>query len=454
MNERSGDVSIERAPRIKGHWLTGNLQPYLRAPLEFYAECSQKYGDIAFGRFAHFPICVLSHPRYVEELLVQGADNLEQSRFLREPLKSLLGDGLLVAGSESHARHRPLVEEAVRAGIMTVWADEVVDAAERFAASWTNAEPCDLYSEMLRMISEVLARAAFGAAPHAAETSSLVNRAVDLATDRMQQFPPIPDFVPTRANLQVRKSLREMDRALLAAIQESRTGAVKRNGLLSALVAARGEGGAQLSEREIRDQIVMIHVAVRQNLAAALTWAFYLLSQNEDSYSKVSREVRSVVGTSSPGMEQVERLIYCDWVVKETLRLYPAVWQVLRHTMRDTQIGGHKIKARTQVLMSQWVIHHDARFFGEPEKFLPQRWEHPHEEWKLAYFPFGMGPRGCFGERLSFLTMKLVIAVLTKKFRFRLVPGQEVTPMPAFALRPSGRVFMEARTWQEEVREY
>jgi cytochrome P450 len=445
MKVRDGDRPDNAAPRIHGHWLTGSLSAYLNAPLDFYNECSKKYGGIVFGRFLHFPICVLSDPCYVEGLLVLGAQNLEQSRFLRAPLKALLGEGLLIAGAESHARQRPFVEKPVRGGIAAAWAEEVVGAAERFAASWTKGEPRDLYREMLRVISEVLAGAAFGRSLHASETSALVNRAVDLVTDRMQQFPPIPGFAPTPGNLQVRKSLREMDRALSAAIHETRARPLSRNGLLSALGAARGEDGAQLSEREIRDQLVMIHVAVRQNLAAALTWTFYLLTQNEESYSKVSREVESVVGSKRPSLAEAERLVYCDLVVKETLRVYPSVWQVLRQAMQDTQVGGHKIRAGTQILMSQWVLQRDARFFDAPEKFLPERWDHPREEWKVCYFPFGMGPRSCIGERLCFLTVKLMLAVLTKKFRLQLLPNQDVKPLPVFALRPGGSVLMEIR---------
>jgi cytochrome P450 len=89
------------------------------------------------------------------------------------------------------------------------------------------------------------------------------------------------------------------------------------------------------------------------------------------------------------------------------------------------------------------VVQRDARCFNDPEKFIPERWDYPREDWKLAYFPFGMGPRGCFGERLSSLTIKLVMAVLTKKFRLHLQPGQDVSPLPVFALRPSGRVLMQ-----------
>jgi cytochrome P450 len=445
MKDRAAHRSGNAVPRIKGHWLTGSLSAYLKAPLDFYTECSKKYGDLAFGRFLHFPVCVLSDPRYVEELFVQRDQNLEQSRFLSAPLKPLLREGLLIADAVSHARQRPLVEKAVREGIAAVWAEEVVSAAERFAASWTNGKPRDFYIEMLRVISEVLAGAVFGTVPHAAETSALVNRAVDLVTDRMQQFPPIPDFVPTHVNREALKALREMDRTLSVAIHEARARATTKSGLLSALVVARGDDGTSLSEREIRDQLVMIHLAVRQNLAAALTWTFLLLCQSEASYSKVSHELESVVAAGRPGLAEAERLIYCDLVVKEILRLYPSVWQVLRHVVRDTQVGGHTIPAGTQVLISQWAFQRDARFFDDPEEFIPERWEHPREEWKLAYFPFGMGPRGCFGERLTFLTVKMVLAVLTRNFRLQLLPNQNVKPLPLFALRPGGHVLMEAR---------
>jgi cytochrome P450 len=452
MTEDSRPPSFDVTPaKIEGHWLTGSLLAFVHRPLEFYAECA-RHGDIAIGRLGTIPIWVLSNPRDIEQVLVRDAESYEQTRLLRVLLKPLLGEGLLIAGKKSHARQRPLVEKAVHAGITAAWVEEVVDAAERFAASWAKGEPRDLYPEMLRVASGVLAGVVFGAGPHAAEASAAVDRAVDLATNRMQQFPPIPEFVPTRGNLEVRKGLREMDRALFAAILEKRAVPGTKSRLLSALVAVRGEGSAQLSDSEIRDQIVMIYVAVRHNMAAALTWTFYLLSQSKESYAKVLREVESVVGSGRPGMADAERLVYSERVVKESLRLYPPVWQILRHAARDTQIAGHKIRTGTQVLMSQWVLQRDARFFEEAEKFLPERWANPHEEWKVSYFPFGAGPRACFGERLSFLTVKLVLAVLARKFRLHLVPGQVVKPLPAFALRPSGSALMEARNWAEDLR--
>jgi len=437
--------------RIKGHWLTGSLLPFVHRPLEFYAECARLHADIALGRLGPIPICVLSNPCHVEQVLIGDAASYQQTRLLRALLKSLLGEGLLIAGNESHARQRSLVEKAVHSGITAAWVEEVVDATERFARSWTRGEPRDLYPEMLRVVSEVLTGVVFGAGQHAKDVSTAVDHAIDLATNRIQHFPPIPEFVPTRANLEVRQALREMDRAVFGAIRERHVFPEAKSRLLSTLGAARGEGGTQLSDIEIHDQIVMIYLAVRHNMAAALTWTFYLLSQSDEIYAKVLRDVESVGATGQPGMAEAERLVYCDRVVKESLRLYPPVWQVLRHAERDTRIGDHKIRAGTQVLMSQWVLHRDARLFEEPEKFMPDRWEYPREEWKFSYFPFGAGPRACLGQRLTFLTVKLVLAVLTRRCRLNLVPGQDVKVLPAFALRPCDPLVMETRTWAGDL---
>jgi cytochrome P450 len=235
--------SLGAAPaRIKGHWLAGSLLAFVHRPLEFYTECARLYGDIAIGRLGTVPICVVSHPRNVAHVLVEDAASYEQTRLLRVLLKPLLGEGLLIAGKESHARQRPLVERAVDAGIMVAWAEAVVHAAEGFAASWTNGKPLALYPAMLRIVSRILTGIAFGSGSRAIETAGAVERAVDVVTNRIRQFPPVPEIVPTRGNLEVRNALQELEHSLFVAIREKRAIPGLKSRLLSALVTARGEG--------------------------------------------------------------------------------------------------------------------------------------------------------------------------------------------------------------------
>jgi cytochrome P450 len=431
--------------RIRGNWLTGNLFEFLRTPLAFY-ERAASCGDVVFGRLAHIPICVLSHPRHVEQVLVRDADTFEQSFVIRNSLRLLLGDGLLISRKESSAKQRPLVIQALHSGIMAPWAGAVVEEAERLADSWPDGESRDIYPTMLRMVSNFLCRVAFGTSPDAARLGAIV----ESGTRRAEDFPPLPEFIPSPRNLAQRKSIREMDRALLAAIRMERAAPSGNQTLLAAVAHVRGDGGSMLSDREVRDQVIMIYVAVLQNLAAVLTWTVSLLSRNPHCYEEVRAEVARTAANRAPAMQDAARLTYCKNAIREAMRLYPPVWQIFRQLSRDAQIDRFKLRAGTQAIFSQWVLQRDARFFPEPEKYLPRRWENPRPEWEFAYFPFGAGPRACIGQELCFLSAGLVLAVFTKKFRLASLPSASSPDVdPAFALRPRATLLLQKQSWSQ-----
>jgi cytochrome P450 len=439
--DHAGD---KHSAQIEGNWLAGSLFPYLNEPLKFYEHCARRHGDIALGRLGPIPVCVLSNPRDVQRVLVQDADNFEQSRLLGR-LKSVLGEGLLIAESESHARQRPLVEHAMHAGMAPVWAEATAEAAERLAGLWKPGGQHELHPAMLQLVSEVLMRVVFGSGPRAAEAGAAVEHAVDVATERMRQLLPVPEFVHVSDNREYREALAKLNETLTGAIREKRAVPGAKSRLLSALITTRGGDGVKLSDGEIRDQIVMIYLAVRRNLAAALSWTILLLAVYEECGEKAAREVEAVAGWRGPETNDAPRLVYCDRVVKESLRLYPPVWQILRHAVREAEVGGQRIQAGTQMMMSQWVLQRDGRFFDQAEKFLPERWENLRQESKGSYFPFGAGPRACFGESLSMMALKLVLATLVTKFRFRQASKQELAPQPSFALQPTPGLLTEVR---------
>ena len=427
---------------IRGNWLTGSLFEFLRTPLSFY-ERAAACGDVVFGRLAHIPVCVLSHPRFVERVLTRETEVFEQSFIIRKSLQFLLGEGLLIAGRASSARQRPLVIQALHAGFAELWAKAVVEEADRLVGSWRAGEMRDFYPTMLCMVADVLRRVAFGEGP----AGKKLGDTVEAGMRRAEDFPPVPEFIPTPRNLAQRRAIHRMDEALAAAICAERANPSAQATLLSALVRVSGEGGMQLSDRDVRDQITMIHAAVLQNMAAVLTWTFTLLSGNDQSYEEIRSEVAEVMENRVPTVGDVPRLIRCANAVKEALRLYPPVWQIFRQANRDTELEGYKIRRGTQMMFSEWVLQRDARFFPEPEKFQPQRWENPKPQWEVAFFPFGAGPRACLGRELCFLASALILGVFTQRFRLRRVGSEKIEVDPAFALRPSKAVMMKAESW-------
>jgi cytochrome P450 len=202
----------------------------------------------------------------------------------------------------------------------------------------------------------------------------------------------------------------------------------------------------KMSDRQVRDEVMTIFIAGHETTANALTWTFYLLSQNQDVETKLHDEINSVLGDSSgnnigsriPSADDIPKLQYTEKVLRESMRLYPPVWTIGRHVEDDYPIGKYTIPAGSSILMSQYVMHHNPRYYEEPERFNPDRWT---EEFKthlprFCYFPFGGGIRGCIGEPFAWMEGVLIIATIAQKWTMRLLPSQRIKLDPAITLRP------------------
>ena len=164
----------------------------------------------------------------------------------------------------------------------------------------------------------------------------------------------------------------------------------------------------------------------------------YLLSQNPDIETKVHAEVDEVINGRVPTMADIARLPYTEMVLSESMRLYPPAWALQRTALNDSEIGGYVIPKGSQVLMSQYVMHHDARYFPEPEKFDPERWTKEARDARpqFSYFPFGGGLRRCIGDAFAMMEATLLLVQLAQQWQMSLVPGHVVELQPVMSLRP------------------
>jgi cytochrome P450 len=139
-------------------------------------------------------------------------------------------------------------------------------------------------------------------------------------------------------------------------------------------------------------------------------------------------------------VEDLIQLRYTEMVLKESMRLYPAVWGIGRRAIADCEIGGYFVSAGTNIFIFQSLTQRDSRFFSSPDVFDPERWrEDPVRLGKIprfAYFPFGGGPRVCVGASFAMLEATLLLAMVQQKFQLRLVPGHPIQPIASVTLRP------------------
>jgi cytochrome P450 len=214
---------------------------------------------------------------------------------------------------------------------------------------------------------------------------------------------------------------------------------VDKGDLLSLLLNARDtDDGTRMTDRQVRDEAMTLFLAGHETTALTLSWAWYLLARNPDAETKMIAEIAQILPGRVPEFADVARLRYTEAVLLEAMRLYPPAYVIGREALRDSTLGGYPVARGTTVLMSQWVVQRDARFFAEPEQFCPERWlgEAAKTVPKFAYFPFGGGPRLCVGNTFALMEMALVLATLAPRFHFTLEPGVDIAPLPAFTLHP------------------
>jgi len=208
------------------------------------------------------------------------------------------------------------------------------------------------------------------------------------------------------------------------------------------LLAQDEDDGGKMTDAQVRDEAMTLFLAGHETTANALSWTFYLLSQNPVAEANLHAELDEILGSRAPTIEDVARLQYTEKVVSESMRLFPPAWGIGRRSLVDQRIGPYRVPADSIVLLSPFVTQRDPRFFSEPDQFRPERWT---AEWKsslppFSYFPFGGGPRRCIGESFAWAEAILLLATLCQRWRVRLDQSKTVEPQALFTLRPRGGI--------------
>jgi cytochrome P450 len=257
-------------------------------------------------------------------------------------------------------------------------------------------------------------------------------------TEQRTLWRVVPEWVPGRHRTEVRARTAELDRLMLDLVARARREGDTGQSLLSRLLAARDDEGEGMSDRELRDELVTLFLAGHETTSIALALTLWLLAEHPEHQDAVQDELDAVLGDRDPALADVPKLRRTEAVLKETMRLYPPAWAFGRETTAEIAVGGHRIPAGTQVIAAQWVIHRDPRFWVGADRFRPDRWLSGETDAlpRMAYFPFGGGPRICVGNHFAMLEAVLVLATFLRHRRVRSVMGPPPELVPAVTLRP------------------
>jgi cytochrome P450 len=412
---------------------------FRKDPMGFLERMARDFGDIVRWKIGRRHTFFINHPDLIQDVLVTNCKSFAK---VMEASRTLLGQGLTASTGQLHRRQRRAVQPAFRHERIDRFAEVMVTCAERAQSRWCHGSTLDLKDEMERVSLGVVGETMFGInlEPHAAAIHSAMDATIGSPPNMLLPLARLVEKLPLPKVRRMKAGRAKIHGLVDQVISERRASAAERNDLLSILLLAQDHrnDGDRMTGEQVHDEVMNFLIAGHETVSDALGWTWYLLSQNPEAEARLHEELDRNLGDRLPTLADIKALRFTETVIKESLRLYPPLWMIWRRAVEDGPLGNYVVPAGSIVVLSQHVMHRDARYFAEPLRFNPERWTQEFEERlpKFAYFPFGGGPRQCIGDRFGFMEAILVVATVAQKWKFRLVPGHPVVPHALLTLRP------------------
>jgi len=430
--------------------------------LNFLLQLEQSYGRMATIYIGKTPIVLFFRPEHIRYILTENTRNFTNREVagglifgnmlvlsllarsftdkVTRGLQDIVGDGLLTTDGDFHHRHRRLMQVAFSRRRVENHAGMIVQYAREMVERWQPGAEIDIAHDMQALILRMTMKI-------------LVN--IDMLNQNIESGKIIDDLLghpigilEGLSNLQIdlpftpygkRMSAKRKADAFIYNLIDQRIADKRDVGdILSILLQPQDtHDGNTMTRQQVRDELASLIAAGHETTTNTITWTFYLLSEHPTILKKVLAELKAVLAGRYPQLEDLPQLTYLDWIVKESMRLYPSAWTQGRRAVEAFDLDGYHFPAGMLMMFSQWVLHRLPDIWGDPEEFRPERWD-PVNGQKVpqwAYFRFGGGSRICIGMPFAQLQVRLVLATILQHYIPRVVPGHVVSPLPLITLR-------------------
>jgi cytochrome P450 len=431
-------------PGPKALPIVGNMLQFQRDQIDYMQRMRRTYGNMVTIHIGKTPVVMVFRPEHIRYILTEYPRNFTSLQSNGD-MTETVGQGLLTLEGEAHRQQRRFVQPAFHRKRVEGYANTMAQYTLEMLKGWHAGEEKDMAREMQELTLRIVAKSLFNLelASQVHElgqqfTTMMENRRRTLA--RMLHIRFDAPFTAYGRRMGAR---RKVDVMIYGLIAQRRAEGRDVGDVLSMLLAAQDEGN-NLTDTQVRDNVMTLMAAGHETTANALTWTFYLLSQNPDACERLLTELQTVLAGEAPTLNDLINLPYTEWVIHEAMRLYPPVWRIGRSAIAAFDMGGYHFPKGTLFLISQWVMHRHPEFWENPDEFHPERWDAIHGEkmTQWTYFPFGGGPRICIGMPFAQLEAKLLLATILQHYTPRLVPGFPVQLQQLVTLRPKGGLRM------------
>jgi cytochrome P450 len=395
----------------------------------------RRYGKRFTIRLVGIPTWVVhSEPEHIKEIFTAPPDVLhpgEGAGVLRPVVGS---NSVILLDEGAHMEQRKLMLPAFHGEKMKRLAGLMEEVTEREVASWPRGEPVEMHPRMQHLTMEIILRAVFGLDP---------GERLDALRERLSAMlkfgdRPISLTPPPEGSLAERvlekvgpfahfvRLQEQADALIFEQIDERRAEAAERDDILSMLLEARHEDGSPMSSQELRDELMTLLVAGHETTATSLAWAFERLTRTPEVLDRLSAEIASDDGDT-----------YLTATIQETLRRRPVLPNAApRLVVKEVEIGGWTYQPGVAMVVSTYLLHHDADVYPDPYAFRPERFleEGPGT---YTWTPFGGGRRRCLGASFATQEMKIVLRQILAGCEIAAgIDGPELTRHRNITVRP------------------
>jgi len=388
-------MTIDAIPGPRGLFNDCRLL-FLRRHPETFLRLARQYGDLVYFRIGSREVFLVSHPTQIEKILLEHYSFFEKDWGPKRG-HTTLGRGLATSEGADHREQRQQASSLfARPGIDSRM-PEVAAAVETWSRKQRDGLKVDVFDEMSLLGTEIAMRTLFASG---IDPQSVVDAVAPLS----KGFRPF--MFPFADRLRIRRQRgTKVQKVLDEVIPEDPAGS---GALLAPLMTADRE------TPRFREQMATFLVTGMETVRIATSWAFFLLGGHPDAAERLRSEAQQ------PDERIPGRTTFAEAVLMEALRLYPPQWMVGRRVITPYPLEGHLIPANALVLMSPYVVHRDARFFADADRFVPQRWLGAERgpTLRYAYFPFGGGPRRCIGETMAMSMGTAILSGIARDWEF------------------------------------
>jgi len=422
--------------------------------LEFFHDAWLRHGDIFRVDIGPRRFVAMVHPDAIEHVLVKNRANYVKGPTY-DVVRPLLGQGLVTLEGDAWKKRRRLAQPAFHRERLNEFVETMVESTRTYLDDLElrakGGAVLDGHREMMRLTLDIVGATLMGQRfSHDTKRGSAdaFGTALEILSDRGNAAFSFPAWVPTPANLRLRRALSFANRMVHEIIQEARTSPSDARTLLRMLLEARdADTGEGLSDHELRDEVITLVVAGHETTALLLSWGFVHLHPEPGVVEKMRAEVDEVLGGRAPRAEDLPKLAYLGRVIDEMLRLGPPIYSVARDIVADDLVMGHRVHAGEVALPLIYLVHHHAGFWDDPDRFDPERFRSERKDARHhgAYAPFSIGARMCIGNMFTLMEAKIILAMLLQRADFELVNREPVGRKAAMTLRPATPIKVRMR---------